>query len=182
MPAALLEATVTTSLSFMSRFINRDGPGRDQARGPRQGSTSRHDDFKTEGRGAVAFSGCGIAFGAAALGIPGATGGSSTAGAASKASAEPENRKVTRKPEAPQAKASAGPEGQDDISFRKLALSTDDLVDATGLDIYKFRIDVAKGEQFRVVLRSQESKESPAREIVSHLVREDFGRVRRSSV
>ena len=77
--------------------------------------------------------------------------------------AEPENRTVTA---APRAKASADPESREAISFQKLALSTEDLIEATGLNIYKFRIDIAKGERFRIVLRSQESKDSERREIL----------------
>ncbi len=75
----------------------------------------------------------------------------------------PENPKIT---ERPQAKPNTAPDGHDYIPFLRLGISADDLVEATGLDIYRFRIDVAKGEKFRVLLRSQDSKESPARELV----------------
>ena len=58
------------------------------------------------------------------------------------------------------------------IPFQKVALSTDDLVEATGLDIYKFQINLRKNERFRVELRVIQSKESPSRELVSHTFRQ----------
>jgi hypothetical protein len=58
------------------------------------------------------------------------------------------------------------------IPFQKVALSTDDLVEAAGLDIYKFQINLGKSERFKVVLRVTERKDSPSREIVSHTFRQ----------
>ena len=39
------------------------------------------------------------------------------------------------------------------FSFDRLALNADDLAEATGLNIYKFRLDIPKGQRFRVILR-----------------------------
>ena len=47
--------------------------------------------------------------------------------------------------------------------FEKLSLTTDDLIAATRLDIYKFRVHVP--DKFRVVLRERNRKGDPAREI-----------------
>src|SRR4051812_30848419 len=54
----------------------------------------------------------------------------------------------------------------DAVPFQRIGLSADDLADATGLDIYKFRVDLAKGRRFRVVLRVRQDEESAARESV----------------
>jgi RNA polymerase sigma factor (sigma-70 family) len=59
------------------------------------------------------------------------------------------------------------PEGDAPIPFKKVALATDDLLEVTNLDIYKFQVDLKNGERFRVVLRALESKGKPARELVS---------------
>src|SRR5262249_781382 len=45
---------------------------------------------------------------------------------------------------------------------------------AAGLDIYKFNVEIAKGERFKVVFRVCESKESPSREIVSRSFQKTF--------
>lgn len=50
------------------------------------------------------------------------------------------------------------------IPFQKVGLSADDLAESTGLDIYKFRVDLPKGQRFRVVLRAQQDEKSPAPE------------------
>jgi RNA polymerase sigma factor (sigma-70 family) len=70
--------------------------------------------------------------------------------------------------EATQAVKNGRPDGDASFRFHKVALGTDDLVDATGLDIYKFQIDLKKGQRFRVVLRVLESKDTPARQRVAH--------------
>jgi hypothetical protein len=57
-------------------------------------------------------------------------------------------------------------ERPDSVSFQRTGLSADDLVDATGLDIYKFRVVLAKGRRFRVVLRIRQDEKSPTRESV----------------
>ncbi len=165
-PTALLETTVTTSLSFVSRSSTAMALGSTKPAVLARGVLHVMLISKLRVGAVVALSGCGIAFGAAALTYQERAAARPPQAPQARASAEPENRKVAAPTQTPQAKASAEPERQDSISFRKLALSTDDLVDATGLNIYKFRIDVAKGARFRVVLRSQESKELPAREIV----------------
>ena len=41
----------------------------------------------------------------------------------------------------------------DETPFRKLSLDADDLADLTFLDIYKFQIDMPKGQVFNVILR-----------------------------
>ena len=76
-------------------------------------------------------------------------------------------------PQAPQAKAIVELEGRDYISFLKLGLSTDDLVEATGLDVHKFKVDIAKGQRFTIIFRSQESKDVPAIELVRHSFEKD---------
>jgi hypothetical protein len=58
------------------------------------------------------------------------------------------------------------PERADSVTFERTELSADDLVDATGLDIYKFRADLVKGRRFRVVLRIRQDEKSPTRESV----------------
>ncbi len=167
MPSALLEATVKTSLSFVSHSSTAMALGSTKPAVLAMGVLHAMFISKLRAGAVVALSGCGIAFGAAALTYREKAVAPPSPLPESKSSAVPQDRKVVaRKPEPPQAKPIAGPDGQDYISFLRLGLSTDDLVEATGLDIYKFRIDVAKGEKFRVLLRSQESKESPARELV----------------
>ena len=63
-------------------------------------------------------------------------------------------------------KEAGKPERSDSVSFQRIELSADDLADATGLDIYKFRVDLAKGRRFRVVFRMRHDEKSPARESV----------------
>ena len=53
------------------------------------------------------------------------------------------------------------------IPFQKVSVNTDELIGATGLNIYKFQVDMPKGQGFRVILRSLESRDSGARELHS---------------
>ena len=149
MPATLVEATVRASLSFISHSSTAITLGATAPAVLAKGVLHAMMISRLRFVAAAAFAGCGMAaLGAATLGH--------------------QERPLARPPEAPQAKASAEPENRDAIGFRKLALSTDDLVDATGLDVYKYRVDVAKGERFTIVLRSQESKEAPMREMIGY--------------
>ena len=50
------------------------------------------------------------------------------------------------------------------IPFQRVGLNADDLAECTGLDIYKFRVDLAKGRRFRVVLRWRQDAKSTPRE------------------
>ena len=61
-------------------------------------------------------------------------------------------------------KVAGEPERSDSVPFQRIDLSADDLAEATGLDLYKFRLDLAKGRRFRVVLRVRQDEKSPARE------------------
>jgi hypothetical protein len=72
-------------------------------------------------------------------------------------------------PQAPKASATAQPERRAPISFQKVALSTDDLVESTNLDIYKFQVALGKGERFRIALRVCESRDSQPRYPIYHL-------------
>jgi hypothetical protein len=47
--------------------------------------------------------------------------------------------------------------------FQKLKLDADDLADITGVNIYKFQLNIAKGERFRVVLREVKEKDAEPR-------------------
>jgi hypothetical protein len=65
----------------------------------------------------------------------------------------------------------AGKEGgepgrSESVSFQRIGLSADDLADVTGLDVYKFRVDLTKGRRFHVVLRVRQDEMSPTRELV----------------
>ncbi len=163
MPSALLEATVKTSLGFMSRSSTALALGSTKPAALASGVLHAMLISKLRAGAIVALSGCGIAFGAAALTYQERAAAPPPQVPEAKPSAEPATRKVAGPA---QAKPNADPDHQDAISFQKLALSTDDLVEATGLDVYKFRIDVAKGEKFRVVLRYEERKDYPAHEIL----------------
>jgi RNA polymerase sigma factor (sigma-70 family) len=154
MPAAMLEATVRASLSFVSRSSTAMAVGSTKPAVLAKGVLHAMMISRLSVAGVGAFAGCGIAVLATML----------AANRQELVAGPPKAQKT------PQPKASASPEGKvrDAISFLKLALSTDDLVEATGLDMYKFRIDVAKGQRFKVVLRSQDSKDAPERELVSY--------------
>ncbi len=57
--------------------------------------------------------------------------------------------------------------------FEKLNLSADDLIAATGLNIYKFRVHVPDGKKFRVVLRERSDKDAPAKVIHQYAFQKD---------
>ena len=168
MPSALLEATVKTSLSFMSHSSTAMALGATKPAVLAKGVLHAMLISKLKAGAILALSGCGIAYGAVALTYQEKAAAPPAQVPESKPSAQPEDRNVARPPQAPQAKPNPDPDTRDAISFQKLALSTDDLVEATGLDVYKFRIDIRKGEKFRVVLRSQERKETPSHEIIGY--------------
>ncbi len=166
MPAALLETTVKTSLSFVSHSSTALALGSTKPAALATGVLDAMLISKLRAGAIVALSGCGLAFGAAALTYQQKPVPPPPQGPEAKPIAEPANRKVAAPSQAPQAKPDAETNHQDAISFQKLPLSTDDLVEATGLDVYKFRIDVANGKKFRVVLRYVERKDYPAHEIL----------------
>lgn len=47
----------------------------------------------------------------------------------------------------------------DAIAYLKVAVNTDDILEATGLGIYKFHLNVPKGERFQLSMTSYKSKE-----------------------
>jgi hypothetical protein len=53
------------------------------------------------------------------------------------------------------------------IAYKKASLTTDELIDATGLNIYKFQLDLPKGQRFRVAVTEFPSKEVDPRELKS---------------
>jgi hypothetical protein len=61
-------------------------------------------------------------------------------------------------------KEASKPERPDSVRFQRIGLSADDLAEVTGLNIYKFRADLAKGQRFRVVLSVRPDEKSLARE------------------
>jgi RNA polymerase sigma factor (sigma-70 family) len=146
MPAALLEATVRVSLDYVSHSSTAMTLGATAPAVLAKGVLRAMMISRLRLAAAVMFAGCGIA--------------------ALTTMFVQNDRALARPPQAPQAqqaKASAEPEHRESIPFQKVALSTDDLVEATGLDVYKFRIDVPKGERFRLALRMQETKEARAK-------------------
>jgi RNA polymerase sigma factor (sigma-70 family) len=151
MPAALLEATVRASLGFVSHSSTAMPLGATAPAGLAKGVLHAMMISRLKVTALAAFAGCGLAVGAVTL-----------------LHRERALARPPQAPEAPQAQASADPERRESISFAKLGLSTDDLVEATGLNVYKFRIDVKKGEKFRVVLRTQQRKEEPTHELVGY--------------
>jgi hypothetical protein len=85
-----------------------------------------------------------------------------------------QDRANSETPQAPTGQENAVAQIRELVPFQKAALNTDDLVEAAGLDIYKFNVELAKGESFKVVLRVCESKESPSREIVGRSFKKTF--------
>jgi RNA polymerase sigma factor (sigma-70 family) len=53
------------------------------------------------------------------------------------------------------------------IAFKKTSLTIDELIAATGLNIYKFQLDMAKGQKFRVAVTKFPSKEADPQELKS---------------
>jgi hypothetical protein len=53
------------------------------------------------------------------------------------------------------------------IAYKKVSLTMDELMAATGLNIYKFQLDLAKGQNFRVAVTEFPSKEANPRELKS---------------
>jgi RNA polymerase sigma factor (sigma-70 family) len=51
-------------------------------------------------------------------------------------------------------------QAQEDKSFQKLKLDADDLAEVTGVNIYKFQVNIPKGQRFRVVLREVKEKDA----------------------
>jgi RNA polymerase sigma factor (sigma-70 family) len=59
--------------------------------------------------------------------------------------------------------------GQDTIRYMgRVPLDVNDLVDVTGLNVYKFRLDMAKGQLFRLSIREVPAKDAPIKHIWSH--------------
>jgi hypothetical protein len=63
----------------------------------------------------------------------------------------------------PRKQQAGGPANGGSIPFQMVGLSADDLVEATGLNLYKYQVDMPKGQRFRVVIRDRESEDAPAR-------------------
>ncbi len=58
-------------------------------------------------------------------------------------------------------------EGEDLVPFRKGEVTTKDLLDVTGINLYKFRLDIRKGERLRLTLREFPTKDSKGKELYS---------------
>lgn len=67
--------------------------------------------------------------------------------------AEKRSAQVSKRP-----KAAEGGQG-----FQKLKLEADDLAEITGVNIYKFQLNIPKGQRFRVVLREVKEKDAEPR-------------------
>jgi hypothetical protein len=68
-------------------------------------------------------------------------------------------------PKPPPAGGDAATAGEPAVRFNLLSLDANDLADANGLNIYKFKLEVPKGRPFHVVLRELDSKDGPPREL-----------------
>jgi RNA polymerase sigma factor (sigma-70 family) len=66
-------------------------------------------------------------------------------------------------PPAPRAVERPKPEDVGAIPFQKVGIGADDLVEASGLDIYKFQLDMPKGLKFKIILRELDGADVPAR-------------------
>ena len=69
-------------------------------------------------------------------------------------------------PEPRPAPAAKTPENTDEgpTRFRRVGLDPDDVVNVTGLDLYKYRLDdMPKGKRFRVMIREQKDAKTPPR-------------------
>jgi RNA polymerase sigma factor (sigma-70 family) len=75
----------------------------------------------------------------------------------------PQDRVVSTPPRSPQKDERGGPQTGGSIAFRKVELSTDDLVEATGLNLYKYQVDIPKEQRFRIEIRELKNEGSPAR-------------------
>lgn len=49
------------------------------------------------------------------------------------------------------------------VPFLRAKVSSDEILDVTGLNIYKFQLDIPKGEKFKVMLSRTESKDAEAK-------------------
>ncbi|MGH7202143.1 MAG: TIGR03067 domain-containing protein [Planctomycetaceae bacterium] len=63
--------------------------------------------------------------------------------------------------------------GAERIGFEKLSLDADDLVSATGLNIYKFKAAVSQGQRFRLVLRELRDENAAPRVLQSFAFESD---------
>jgi RNA polymerase sigma factor (sigma-70 family) len=54
-------------------------------------------------------------------------------------------------------------EARDVMPFHKVDVGAEELIGATGLNIYKFKLEMPKGQKFRVVLRVLEAQDKPPR-------------------
>src|SRR3990172_9951551 len=68
--------------------------------------------------------------------------------------------------------ASAG-EGRVAKSLQRLRLDADDLADVTGLNVYKFQVDMPKGQRFWLVLREFREKDREPRVLHRYSFRKD---------
>jgi RNA polymerase sigma factor (sigma-70 family) len=59
------------------------------------------------------------------------------------------------------------------IPFRQVALSADDLVAVTGLNVYKYKLDLPKGARFQLLIREFADKDAAEKELWHH----DFEKV-----
>jgi len=73
------------------------------------------------------------------------------------------------------AKVEAAPADKQPFRFNILALDANDLADALSLNIYKFKIDIAKGQKFNVILRERDDKDAEPRELKRFSFQRDEG-------
>jgi RNA polymerase sigma factor (sigma-70 family) len=66
--------------------------------------------------------------------------------------------------------------GERPVTFRKSQVSADDILAVTGLDLYKFQLEIPKGEKFKVALSRLASKDAEAKVLFHHdLTRQEDG-------
>jgi RNA polymerase sigma factor (sigma-70 family) len=78
-------------------------------------------------------------------------------------------------PKPPPAKAEAAQADKQLFRFNTLALDANDLADALSLNIYKFKIDIAKGQKFNVILREQDDKDAEPKVLFGFTFRRNEG-------
>src|SRR5262249_2693827 len=68
-------------------------------------------------------------------------------------------------PKPPPATGEPAQAGKPPFGFTRLALDANDLADAYSLNVYMFRVEIPKGQQFHVVLRELDAEDAAPREL-----------------